>query len=92
MSIFKFFKKKNKVESEELKTHKVPVYDNGDKSKIIEWTDEPLHVTHLTRYKHELEDYTTYSFNTHYEDGMIYMGFVPDKPFGYQQLEKNDGS
>lgn len=42
---------------------------------------QPINVKHLTRYKHTFGDYTTYSFNTHYTNGLFFYGMIPDPPF-----------
>jgi hypothetical protein len=54
--------------------HEVIVYDeNGDE---LERTIESINVTHIVRFKHTFGDYTTYSFNTHYDNGLIHFGTI----------------
>jgi len=57
-----------------MKEHEVIVYDeNGNElCKSI----ENINVTHLTRVKHVLSGYTTYSFNSHLNNGMVCWGLV----------------
>lgn len=67
-----------------LKQHEVIVYDeNGDE---LERTMQPLHVTHMTRWKHTFENYTTYSFNTHLDDGFVIYGMIPYPGFSEAKL------
>jgi NAD(P)H-nitrite reductase large subunit len=82
-------KQNNKMAGQIMKPqHEVIVYDeNGDE---LERTMESINVTHMTRFKHVIGDYTTYSFNTHYDNGLIHYGMVPSPPFsgGYLKDEK----
>lgn len=65
--------------------HEVIVYDeNGGE---LERTMESINVTHMVRFKHVIGDYTTYSFNTHYDNGMIHYGMVPSSPFSGAYLK-----
>jgi len=65
--------------------HEVIVYDeNGGE---LERTMESINVTHMTRWKHEIGDYTTYSFNTHYDNGLTLFGMIPLPPFSGPYLK-----
>ena len=66
--------------------HEVIVYDeNGIE---LERIMESIIVSHITRCKHIIDNYTTYSFNTHYSDGMIIYGMIPS-PSVFRCLFKN---
>ncbi len=65
--------------------HEVIVYDeNGGE---LERTMESINVTHMTRWKHVIGNYTTYSFNTHYDNGLIFYGMIPSPPFSDAYLK-----
>ena len=68
--------------------HEVPVYNND--GKIIERTFQDKHITHLTRWEHKFPTYTTYSWNTHMDDGMISYGLAPGPPIKFMDIKVKD--
>ena len=65
--------------------HEVIVYDeNGGE---LERTIESINVTYIVRVKHTFDNYTTYSFNTYYDNGLIHFGMIPSPPFSGAYLK-----
>ncbi len=82
---------KTKKKADEIKNqHLVKVYD-ADDNTVLEETMQPLNVTHMVRYRHDYgNNNITYSFNTHYNNGLIMYGMVPDPGFPGLNWNKED--
>lgn len=68
-----------------MKKHVVKVYENGVEVDVCV---ESILVSHKHRFKHEFDNYTTYSYNTYYVDGTIHIGEIPT-PLCYDARMKN---
>lgn len=70
-----------------MKEHQVIVYDeNGDE---LCKSMESIHVNHIVRFKHTFSNYTTFSFNSYLNNGLVGFGMIPPPPFIDAYLKKD---
>ena len=65
-----------------VKGHWVNVYDGSKDGKILYTSFEYPSVEYMVRIKHVF-DYTTYSHNYYYKNGLMLMGMIPTMSFTY---------
>jgi hypothetical protein len=68
-----------------MKKHEVNVYDKD--GNILEVTIEGINVEKIVRFEHLIGDEITYSFNTHYTNGLMHFGEVPYPSFKDAKLK-----
>lgn len=64
----------------------VNVYDESKDGPILCTRFEYPSVEYMVRRKHVFDTWTTYSFNTHFKNGLVFMDMIPSPHFNYNEL------